>query len=259
VQTLRVTANDTSCLSTPAGKGKGRLPCDTCPGRSLGICQPLDDAGLAELLSLGGRRRWQRHELLYRADDRAFMVYKITKGFVIESRALDDGRRQIMSIRAVGDLCGYPAFAGSHMLTAEALTEVEACAFDRRKFEAFAARHPKFAESLAADTSEKLHRASENMLVVGQLKSTERVAHFLVEMAELQADRHLGGPTLTLHLTRQEIADYVGLTLETVSRSFTKLRDLHVIALIGADGVALLDRPALADISKTSGTSPRGS
>ena len=90
------------------------------------------------------------------------------------------------------------------------------------------------------------------MTVMGQLKSTERVAHFLVEIFELY-ERHPVGPhPLMLHFTRQEIADYLGLTLETVSRSFSKLRDLHVIALVGGDSVAILDEQRLSDIAKVS-------
>ena len=78
------------------------------------------------------------------------------------------------------------------------------------------------------------------------------MAHFLVEIHELYAARHIGTTPLTLHLTRQEIADYLGLTLETVSRSFSKLRDMHVIALVGSDAVAILDEGRLAALAKMS-------
>ena len=228
----------------------GKLLCDSCPGRSLGICRPLDDPRLAQVLSLGGRRRWARREVMYRADEPVRGFYKITKGIVAESRTLDDGRRQIVGIRTVGDLCGYPAHKGRYLFGGEALTEVEACAFDGHKFQAFISRHVDLACALAEDMSDKLKRATENMTVIGQLKSTERVAHFLVEIYELYASRHIGTEPLTLYLTRQEIADYLGLTLETVSRSFSKLRDMRVIALVGGDAVAILDEDRLADIAK---------
>ena len=190
--------------------------------------------------------------MMYRADDDANMYYKITKGFVAESRSLDDGRRQIVGIRMVGDLCGYPDHNGSHQFSAEALTEVEACALERHKFEAFISQHSDLAHALAEDVTEKLRRATQNMTVIGQLKSTERVAHFLVEMDERYTARQVGRHPLVLHLTRQEIADYLGLTLETVSRSFTKLKDMHVIALVGNDSVAILNERRLSDIAKLS-------
>ena len=229
-----------------------KLPCDTCPGRSLGVCSPLDDLRLAHLLALGGRRHWAKREFIYRADDPVQMIYKITKGIVAESRMLDDGRRQIVGIRATGDLCGYPENRGRHLFSGEALTAVEACAFDGRKFHALIAGHVDLACALAGDTSRRLERASENLTVMGQLNSTERVAHFLVEIGELNASRHVATDPLKLHLTRQEIGDYLGLTLETVSRSFTKLRNLHIVALVGADAVAILDRKRLCALAQTS-------
>jgi CRP/FNR family transcriptional regulator len=224
--------------------------CDSCPGRSLGICRPLDDQRLAHLLTMGGRRHWTKREFMHRADETARTIYKITKGIVAEARTLDDGRRQIIGIRTVGDLCGYPAHRGRYLFSAEALTEVEACAFDGERFGAFVRRNVDLACALAEDVSDRLKRATENMTVIGQLKSTERVAHFLVEIHELYAARHVCTRPLALHLTRQEIADYLGLTLETVSRSFSRLRDLQLIALVGGDAVAILDEDKLEALAK---------
>jgi CRP-like cAMP-binding protein len=112
--------------------------------------------------------------------------------------------------------------------------------------------HRDLASALSDGVTEKLWRATENMTVLGQLKSTERVAHFLVEMHEVHGASHSGRLSLTLHLTRAEIADYLGLTLETVSRSFSKLRDLHVIALMEGDEVAILNEDRLTGIAKLS-------
>jgi len=126
------------------------------------------------------------------------------------------------------------------------------CSFERTRFNAFVGRHIDLACALAEDTSERLVRATENMTVIGQLRSTERVAHFLIEIFELYATQHAGAQPLALHFTRHEIADYLGLTLETVSRSFSKLRDLEVIALVGVDSVAILNEKRLTDIAKVS-------
>jgi CRP/FNR family transcriptional regulator len=252
VKREQIAARDNRQVSTTARPSASRLPCDSCASRCLGICHPLDDRGLETLVSLGGRRRWRKREMIYRANDDVHMFYKITKGFVAESRTLDDGRRQIVGIRTVGDLCGYPLHLGTHLFTAEALTDVEACAFERHKLEAFIARQPDVAGALAEEISRRLRRATENMTVIGQLKSTERVAHFIIEMDELNAVHQVGTHPLVLHLTRHEIADYLGLTLETVSRAFSKLKDMHVIALVGGDSVAILSEQRLADIAKVS-------
>jgi len=239
VKIERIETRDASRASLSRPPQARKLPCDTCPGRSLGICSPLDDQRLAHLLTLGGRRHWVKREFIYRADDPVQMIYKLTKGIVVESRVLDDGRRQIVGIRTPGDLCGYPENHGRYLFSGEALTEVEACAFDWRKFHALIGGHVDLACALADDASRKFERASENLTVMGQLKSTERVAHFLVEMCELQTISHIQANPLKLHLTRQEIGAYLGLTLETVSRSFTKLRHLRILALVGKGAVAI--------------------
>jgi CRP/FNR family transcriptional regulator len=201
------------------------------------------------LLALGGRRQWAKREIMYRAGEPVRGFYKIIKGIVAESRTLDDGRRQIIGIRTVGDLCGYPAHKGRYLFSGEPLTAVEVCAFDGHRFGAFMSSHVDLACALVEDISDKLKRATENMMVIGQLRSTERVAHFLVEISELYTSRHIDTQPLTLHLTRHEIADYLGLTLETVSRSFSKLRDMRVIALVGGDAVAILDEHRLSTLA----------
>ena len=94
-------------VAVPGLKPYLSLPCDHCIGRSLNLCKPLDDARLRRLLALGSIRHWKRHETLFRAGDPMASFFKIRKGIVAVSRALDDGRRQIVAVRAPGDCVGY--------------------------------------------------------------------------------------------------------------------------------------------------------
>jgi CRP/FNR family transcriptional regulator len=184
-------------IALPGLKPLTSLPCDQCVGRSLNLCKPLDEARLRRLLALGGIRHWKRRETLFRAGDPMGAFFKIRKGIVAVSRALDDGRRQIVAVRAPGDCVGYL-----------------------------------------------------DMLVLGQLKSTERVAHFLCEIDMLYRQRHIGGTPLVLHMSRGEIGDYLGLTIETVSRSMGKLKKRGLIGLVGADGVVVLEDAKLREVGK---------
>jgi CRP/FNR family transcriptional regulator len=227
-----------------------RLPCHHCLGRSLGICAPLDNQGLASLVAMGGQRRWDKRELLYHGDDPAAAVYKITKGVVIEYCLLTDGRRQIVAIRSVGDLSGYPARAGHYGLTAEAVTPVVACAFGTAKFHAKVEHSIEFACAAVDEVSERFTRASLTMTAVGQLKSVERVARFIVEMEALHRKGGSGSGVIPLHLSRQDIADYIGMTLETVSRSLTTLKNMRLMALVGIDAVSILDEKRLRQVAK---------
>ena len=184
--------------------------------------------------------------------------FKITQGVVAVSRTLDDGRRQIVALRAPGDCVGYLQIGSNYAFQGEALTDVEACAFDRRKFDAFVQLHPDLASALAEALSVALEQTGRNMLVMGKLRSTERVASFLCEISELYRARRVPVTPLTLYIKRGEIADYLGLTVETVSRSFSNLKKRKVIELIAGDVVALLDERRLAAIGKFKPAAERG-
>ena len=229
------------------------LPCDSCIGRNFNLCKPLDDARLQHLLSLGGIRRWKKQETIFRAGDPMGAFFKIRKGIVAVSHTLSDGRRQINALRAPGDCVGYLEKDGAYAFEGEALTDVEACAFDRRKFDAYVAQHPDLAAALAEALSSALKQSGMLSLVLGQLRSTERVAHFLAEISALYIERHVSvAQPLTLHLGRHEIADYLGLTIETVSRSIGKLKGRGIIAIVESGEVVILDFERLREAGKVS-------
>jgi CRP/FNR family transcriptional regulator len=201
-------------------------------------------------MALGGMKRWGKREIMFREGDVMGAFFKITRGVVAVSRTLDDGRRQIVALRAPGDCVGYLRHAGNYAFQGEALTDVEACAFDRRKFDKFVQLHPDLAAALSEALSAALEQSGQNMLVIGKLRSTERLANFLCEISALYRRRLVPVKPLALHIKRGEIADYLGLTIETVSRSFAKLKSRNVIALIESDSVVILDHERLMEIGK---------
>ena len=229
------------------------LPCDSCIGRTLNLCKPLDDVRLQHLLSLGGIRRWKKQETIFRAGDPMGAFFKIRKGIVAVSQTLSDGRRQITALRAPGDCVGYLEKDGAYAFEGEALTDVEACAFDRRRFDTYVAEHPDLAAALAEALSSALTQSGMLSLVLGQLRSTERVAHFLAEVSALYTARHVSAAQpLTLHVGRHEMADYLGLTIETVSRSIGKLKERGIIAIVESGEVVILDFGRLREAGKVS-------
>ena len=143
------------------------LPCERCVGRSLNLCKPLDDARLKVMIGLGGIRRWKKREMLFRAGDPMGAFFKIRSGVVAVSRTLDDGRRQIVAVRVAGDCVGYLHVDGRYAFEGEALTEVEACVFNRRRFDAFAAQHPDLAAAVRETLSAALRQSGQAMLVLG--------------------------------------------------------------------------------------------
>ena len=188
--------------------------------------------------------------MLFRSGEAMGAFFKIRSGIVAVSRTLDDGRRQIVAVRAPGDCVGYLDNGGKYAFEGEALTDVEACAFDRRRFDAYAAEHPDLGTALAEALSTALKQAGQDMVVLGQLKSTERVAHFLAEIDRLYRERQIARQPLSLNMSRGEIADYLGLTVETVSRAIGKLKRRNVIGLVDSGEIVVLDEPKLREIGK---------
>lgn len=201
-----------------------------------------------QLLSLGGPRRWRKQEILFRAGDPMGPFFKIRKGVVAVSRALANGRRQIVALRVPGDCLGYLDDNGRYVFEGHALTDVEACTFDRRQYDAYAARHPDLAVATTDALAAALSQAGHAMVVLGQLRSIARVAHFLLEIDELYRQRQIAAEPLSLFMSFTDIGDYLGLRIETVSRAFSKLKKRGLIEAVGNEQVVILDRAKLRDL-----------
>ena len=225
------------------------LRCHRCLGRSFNICEPLDQQGLTTLLKLGAPLRWRKRELLFRAGDQQEAFFKITKGVVAVSSLLPDGRRHIVALRVPGDVVGYLEKDGKYAFEGEALTEVEACSFNRGRFDELVSQTPALAAAVARALSEALKQTGYGLTVMGRLRSTERVANFLAEVCALYEQRQmLAGPP-KLYMRRSEIADYLGLAPATVSRSFAKLKKLRVVGRSNDGDIVILDPKKLQAIA----------
>lgn len=231
------------------------LPCAACPGRSTNLCRPLAGKLQAELFDLGTRQRWVAREPLFRAGDPLGPVFKITEGIASVSRTFANGQRQILRFLLPGDVCGYLSEDGRYSFDGEAITEVVTCTFPRAGFEAFAARNPDFGEAIRLEMSAVLLEVGRHMTAVGQLEALERVADFLLGLWTTFEARGLHIRALRLPMTRADIADYLGMRVETVSRAFTGLRRR---GLIEADGetLVLVDAKGLAALCDTERSAP---
>jgi len=143
----------------------------------------------------------------------------------------------------------YQPGIGRYVFTGQAITPVEACAFGAEQFRTYMVRDAEFACAVADKVSERLNQALIRLTVVGQFSALERVAHFIVDMQKRLPSRGINSDPVALHLSRQEIAEYLGLKLETVSRAFSKLKKMRLIALGSADVVAILDQKRLCEVA----------
>jgi CRP/FNR family nitrogen fixation transcriptional regulator len=157
---------------------------------------------------------------------------------------MSDGRRQISAFYLPGDMFGLEA-EEDHRFSAEAVCDSEVMVVKRRAFLAQAARDSEMVAQLWAQTMGHLQRAQNHMLLLGRKNAQERVAAFLLEMAE----RLSKSGAVELPMSRQDIADYLGLTIETVSRTLTQLERERVIAIPVSRRIVLRDRSALSELN----------
>jgi CRP/FNR family nitrogen fixation transcriptional regulator len=154
-------------------------------------------------------------------------VYQVKEGAVRSYKLLSDGRRQIGAFHLAGDIFGVTS-GENHRFTADAIVETTLRVI-KRQMEAKAKHDVAVARDLLKMTAKNLQHAEDRMLLLGRKGALERTAAFLIEMD----DRLTAAGVMTLPMTRHDIADYLGLTLETVSRKLSRLRRAGVLAFIG--------------------------
>jgi CRP/FNR family transcriptional regulator, nitrogen fixation regulation protein len=182
---------------------------------------------------------------VYGEKEPADYVYQVKSGAVRSYKLLSDGRRQIGAFHLTGDIFGLEN-GSEHRFTAEAIVDTTVRLVKRQSLEMVAESDAMVAKNLLSMTTSNLQHAEDHMLLLGRKTSLERVAAFLLEMDK----RLTAAGVMALPMSRRDIADYLGLTLETVSRALSRLHELGVIGFIGNTQrqIVLLDRHQLASL-----------
>lgn len=192
------------------------------------------------LVLQGSRMRFKRNEEIFGEGEAAEYVYRVVSGVVRTIRFCADGRRQILNFHFAGDVFGLED-GDTHTLSAEAVSDAEVALIRRSLIETAAAQDSAAANALLTLLRRQLQNAQEHALVLGRKGAGERVASFLLKIAE----RATSEREIDLPMSRADIADYLALTIETVSRAFTQLERDHTIALPSSRHVVVRDRCAL--------------
>ncbi|MBX3525228.1 MAG: helix-turn-helix domain-containing protein [Rhodoblastus sp.] len=213
--------------------------CAHCAVRPYSACGALEHDELAKLEALSRSNCYAQRQQLFAQDEDAHSVYNITSGSVRLYRLLPDGRRQVVGFAIPGDFLGL-SLAERTVYGAEALTSVTVCRFDREQFSSFVDEHPQLLRRLYDLANHELSLAQEQMVLIGRRTAEERVICFLVGLRKRWSHINNNSVTVPLPMTRQDIADFLGLTIETVSRAISKLARERAL-LVVPDGVRLLD------------------
>jgi CRP/FNR family nitrogen fixation transcriptional regulator len=183
---------------------------------------------------------YEKDEEIYGEDEPAEYVYQVISGAVRSYKLLSDGRRQIGTFHLPGDVFGLESGA-SHRLAAEAIIDTAVRLVKRGSLEQAAGVDAQVARKLWAMTAGDLRRAEDHMLLLGRKTAMERVATFLLEMDGRLAVAGM----MALPMCRRDIGDYLGLTLETVSRAFSQLHSQGILGFSGARQIVLRNRRKL--------------
>ncbi|MCR2833051.1 Crp/Fnr family transcriptional regulator [Parerythrobacter lacustris] len=226
--------------------------CQACAIRNRAICADLANDEIDLLNAIGRRRKLEAGEQILWEGDDAVLVANVIEGVMKLSTQTSDGKEQILGLAYPSDFLGRP-FGQTTPYGVEALTDAHVCVFQRSDFDRFAREHPRLEHKLLERTLMELDRTRRWMLLLGRMNAEQKLASFLLETADRMAPADcsfLGDDvpiTFTLPLARQQIADVLGLTIETVSRQFTRMKKEGLIDLPSRREVTLLDRGALED------------
>ena len=210
------------------------------PVPSSALRGAIDAGSLEQTIRLmGATMSYPRNSEIFGENEPADYLYEIVSGGVRTYKILDDGRRQIGGFYLPGDIFGLE-FADAHTLSAQAMTDTKLLVIKRSTLNALASRDVSIARQLFSLTGRELARAQDRIFLL--IKSAQgRVANFLLEMAK----REPGENTIELPMSRQDIADYLGLTIETVSRTFTSLEMASAIEVSTSRRIVLRNATAL--------------
>jgi CRP/FNR family transcriptional regulator, anaerobic regulatory protein len=225
-----------------------KMRCGDCPIRHRAVCSHCDVSEIAHLDKVKYYRSFEAGQTIVWAGDPLDFVASIVTGMAKLVRTLDDGRTQMVGMLLPSDFLGRPGRAVA-TYTVTAVTDVVMCCFRRKPFEEIIRTMPHVSEKLLDMTLCDLDAAREWMLLLGRKTAREKTASLLVILARRAAALHSKAPqdacSIDLFLTREAIAEYLGLTLETVSRQFSAMKREGVIRLEGNRQVIVPDFAAL--------------
>ena len=224
-------------------------PCMGCAVRTAAVCGVLDCEKLSKLRGLGNQLRLGAGQPLFHEGDPAMSVFTLTSGAIKLYKLLPDGRRQVTGFMHPGDFLGI-SVDDEHAFTAEALEHSQLCSFPRSRFDNFVEENVEVERELYRLAAHELAAAQQQMVLLGRKTATERLASFFLALAE-RAERAIDGEIrfIRLPMSRSDIADYLGLTKETVSRVLALLKRQRLIRLDAIDRIEILDRASLEQVA----------
>ena len=204
------------------------FPCQTCEVRDKAVCAALDDTELHYLNAIATSVKVDGGQTVFLEGDENTYLFNVVSGSVRLTKLLPDGRRQIVGFLFPGDFLGL-SFDDSYAYSAEALAPTTLCRLSRGGLTDVLGRFPKLEHDLLSLASNELAQAQDHLMILGRKNATERIATVLFQLSERIGQQRQDGILIELPMNRQDLADYTGLTIESVSRAITQLKESGVL------------------------------
>jgi CRP/FNR family transcriptional regulator len=225
-------------------------PCEGCEVRDKAVCGVLDCDDLETFKNLGRTVKLSPGQLLFHEGDPVTRVFTLTKGTLKFYNLLADGRRHVAGFVYPGDFLGI-SMDDEHVFSAEAVEDAQLCWFPRNRFDGFIDDHSPMERELYRMAAHELAAAHQQMVLLGRKTATERLATFLIVLAgKARASEGRAVDLVRLPMSRSDIADYLGLTKETVSRVLSAFRRDRLIRLTGVHEVEIIERSGLEELAR---------
>ncbi len=221
--------------------------CAVCKIRSYSFCRCLHDDQLKVFSEISDEKEFRDKQTIFLQQGPSRHLYNITKGNIKIYKLLSDGRIQIIGFLYPGDFFGSYK-RGKYNYSAEAIGNVRLCVFKQEVLDEYLEKNMNLSKELLHITSHELTLAQDRMGVLGKMNANERVAKFILNISDQRARIGWQDNPISLPMTRQDIADYLGLTLETVSREITRFKTSNLIKAMTSKQIFISDREKLTNL-----------
>jgi len=217
--------------------------------REVAFCADLSHDEVKRLATVRCHAAFPAAYTVFREGDAPDHLYSISNGAVKLYKLMSDGRRQIIGFLFSGDMFGLGIDNG-YCYTAETITPTQLCRFTHRKLDSLLDQMPRLERRMFTMAVKDLVAAQEQMLLLGRKTAREKVASFLLQLSRRSVKAGKSDSPVALPMSRADIADYLGLTIETVSRTFTQLKRDDIIGLPASGHAVVSDWDALRELAE---------
>jgi CRP/FNR family transcriptional regulator, anaerobic regulatory protein len=224
--------------------------CSSCGMHELCLAKGLDEVDMHQLdLIIGRRRKILKGELLFRVNDPLSKLYAVRLGHFKTHKVTPSGEEQIVGFQMAGELLGWDGIAGErHLCDATALEDSEVCEIPFAKLETLLGTIPVLLQRFHRLMSQEITREQGLMLLLGNMRAEQRMAVFLTNLAARYAARGYSSTQFQLRMSREDIGTYLGLTIESISRLFSRFKKMGLVKIDNRQ-LQLLDPPRLKSMA----------